>query len=326
MLWRRPQRATDDRPGRLAIKGCDLVNLPHAFRPWLLRSVLGNAFGSAGGRVFVDHQRSLAFAQVVAEPGRDHWFIVRLVAEAGVTDGGRELLDRIAREAGTRGVIRLHTLVTEHPDVLEWWQRAGFTPFRRVILLTTTAEGRHAPPEGTIRVQEAVDAWEVQRLYERLTPRPVQYAEARNRATWQVGRRAGWRVRGFLLSNGQETTAYCRVRSRGKWHLVEVLAPDHAADDAVSLVRYAIGQSARPHDQVLLVLPEEAPCMLAAFERAGFRTQERRVWLARYTVRRIRVGTLASDAASLAALADARRAFYRRERPKVAVVERATSH
>ncbi len=326
MLWRRPHRATDHQPGRPAFNGWDLVNLPPAFRPWLVQSVLGNAFSFAGGRLFLDHQRPLTFAQVVAEPGRDHWFIVRLVTPTGTADGDRAFLDRIAREAGTRGVIRLHTLVTEHPDVLEWWQRAGFTPFRRVVFLTATAEGHHAAPEGIIRVQTAVDAWEVQRLYERLTPRPVQFAEARNRATWQVGRRAGWRVRGFLLSNEGETTAYCRVRSRGTWHLIEVLAADNAADDAVNLVWYALGHSARPHDQVLLLLPEEAPNTREAFERAGFRMQERRVWLARYTVRRLRVGTLAGDAASLAALADARHALYRRERPKVAVVERTTSH
>lgn len=325
MLRRRTaQRRRDEQPGHREGVFRDLVALPPIFRPSLLWSVLGAVLGWTSGRLFLHAQPPRAFAQVVAEPGRDHWLIARLVAAPDGADGGLALLDRIAREAGARGIVRLHTLIPEQADTLEWWQRAGFTPFRRVLLLVTKAGAGRPLPAGTVRVQEAVDAWAVQRLYEQLTPRPVQYAEARTRGTWSVGRRVGWRVRGFLLVDGIDTLAYCRFRSRGRAHVVEVLAGDAAADIAVGLVAYALGRIARPGDEVLLVLPEEAVALRAAFADAGFQVVERRVWLARYTVRRVRHTLATNDAVSLAALVDARRALYRRDRPNVAVIDRAT--
>jgi len=323
MFWRRRSSGTGaNQPGHGRSAGSDLVALPAAFRPPLLRGLVGAAFRSGNERLFILRECPRAFAQVLAEPSREHWFVARLVVPAGDTGAGADLLDAIAREAGARGVLRLHTLIADEPEVLEWWQRSGFTPFRRVLLLAATAPLLPGDAAVAVRMQDAVDSWEVQRLYERSTPRPVQYAEARNRSTWQVGRRAGWRVRGFLLAGEGEPRAYCRVRSRRNRHVIEFLAGEQAVDEAVQLVHAAVARCARPRDEVLVVLPEEGYAALPALEAVGFEPIESRVWVARYTVRRMRAWKTIEEAARLAALADAPRVLYRRDRPKVATMER----
>jgi len=326
VFWWRANNApmiADDSPDQpaAALRG-DLVALPAAFHLSPIRGLLGSAFGAATGR-FVHERGQRAYAQVIAEPGRDHWFIARLVVSRA--EEGQRLLDRLAREAGLRGVIRLHTLIPEHPDLIAWWQRAGFTPFRRIHLLAGQREQLALPSQSlTIRHQQALDAWEVQRLYERVTPRPVQFAEARTRAAWHVGQRAGWRIRGYLLTADGETRAYCRVRSRAGWHIVELVAEDQAASEALAIVGAALACCARPRDQVLLLLPDEAGATRARFEQAGLTLLETRLWVARYTIRRIRAGFPIAEHARLAGLAEAPRVLYHHERPKVAVLERAT--
>ncbi|MCX7623863.1 MAG: hypothetical protein RMK01_09545 [Thermomicrobium sp.] len=320
MLWRRqPKPPTPCLPSPAEGALGDRVGLPLAFGSPLIRGLVGTVLRSASERVFLLRGQPRAYAHVVAEPGRDHWFLARLVTPADEPDAGVALLEAIAREAGARGVIRLHTLVPDRPEWLEWWQRAGFSPFRRVLLLSAVGDAWNAAADLPVRVQDSVDTWEVQRLYERLTPRPVQYAEARNRATWQTGRRAGWRVRGFLLADESGLAAYCRVRSRRGRHLVELLVDGQAGETAVRFVQAALARCARSGDEALVLLPEEY-ALLPAFERAGFQLLEARVWVARYTVRRMRAWRT-EETARLAALADAPRVLYRRERPKVATAE-----
>ncbi len=299
----------------------DLVALPEILRPSLVRGLIGAAFRSSSERVFVLRGRPGAFAHVLAEPGQDHWLVARLVAPVADLQRGVDLVEAMAREAGARGVIRLHTLVPDDPELLEWWQGAGFVPFRRVLLLVGHPPAPEAIDDLPIRVQEAVDSWEVQRLYERVTPRPVQYAEARNRATWHVGRRGGWWIRGFLFDDDTGPRAYYRVRSRARRHVIEFLVSERALAEAGAFVRAVTARCARPGDEVAVIVPEDAGVTLATFEDAGFRPVEPRVWVARYTVRRLRAWKVASEAARVAALAETPRVLYRRERPEVVTVE-----
>lgn len=323
MFWRRNLTTTiSNPPGGSRVLSGDLVGLPAVFQPPLIRGLIGAALRSTSERLFLLRGQPAVFAQVVAEPSHDHWFVARLVVPPEKLERGVDLLEAIAHEAGAHGVIRLHTLVADEPDVLAWWQEAGFTPFRRVVLLAARAPLETGDPESSIRVQDTIDSWEVQRLYERSTPRPVQYAEARNRATWQIGRRAGWRIRGFLFTGEAGLSAYCRVRSRRHRHVIEFLADDQAVEDAVRLVRYAVARCARPHDEILMILPEDESAARPLLEGLGFEPIEARVWVARYTVRRVRAWKTTEEAARLAVLADAPRVLYRRDRPKVAIIER----
>jgi len=324
VFWRRSRSSTTAKSaGRVPLLGSDLVALPAVFRPPLIRGLIGAALRSSSERVFVLRGQPGTYAQVLAEPSRDHWFVARLVAPPEKLQLAADLLEAIAHEAGARGVVRLHTLVADRPDVLAWWQEAGFTPFRRVLLLAATASPESQGPDPAIRVQDAVDSWEIQRLYERSTPRPIQYAEARNRSTWQIGRRAGWRVRGFLFTGERGVSAYCRIRSRQRRHVVEFLSDEAAVGDAVRLLRYAVARCARPGDEVLALLPEDELAALPVFEGVGFVPIETRIWVARYTVRRVRAWKTVEERARLAALADAPRVLYRRDRPEVAIIERA---
>ncbi len=315
-MWRRDNPASTS-------QGFAFAALPKEFLPSLLGGLARTVLRSPSARVFVLRGGTAAFAHVVAEPGRDHWFIARLQAPRDPQAAAR-LLDTVARAAGVHGVVRLHTLVPDDPDELAWWHAAGFVPFRRTLLLAGTVDSEPPSDRYPLRVQGAVDAWAVQRLYERVTPRPIQFAEARSRATWHVGRRAGWQVRGYLLPGDGELRAYCRVRSRRGRHLVEVLAAETASEEIVLLVQTALGHCARPGDRALLLMPEEQQWLVRPLEQAGFALVGSRVWLARYTVRRVRARQPLPETARLGVLAETPRVYCQPDRGRVAVIEQGT--
>lgn len=320
MLWRERKRVATSQQPESGQQVGEFEAFPAAFLPSVVEGLVWTAFRSTGMRLFFERGRSGVFAQVVADPGRDHWLIIRLHLSADWETAAR-LVDRIAAEAGAQGIVRLHTLVPEDPAVLEWWQSAGFHPFRRVLLLSGRVDSQAELPLSVVQEQGSVDAWALQRLYERITPRPVQYAEARTRSSWQVGHRAGWRTRGFLLVIDGEAHAYCRIRTRRGHHVVDVLASLDVNEDAVELTRVALAQTGRVGDHVLILVPEDEAALVTSFERMNFRIVGARLWVARYTVRRIRLPSLAVETARLAVLPEVHQAYYRRDGVKIGVTE-----
>ncbi len=316
--WYRRQQPSPDRPGRESLllrpfalwhapdlrqlaRGQDILGLPFELGPPLQRAALiGLLARRQSSRLFTsrDREAGASLVQVIQEPGPDHWLITRLIV-SGASPGPdpaahcQAILEEVVRVAGSYGIKRVHALLPPSGPVNEVFQRAGFQPFRPLTVMR--AERLHAgtPVDSRVRAQSSHDAWSVMRLYERVTPRPVQYAETRTRASWQPGHRAGWRVRGFLIRDHEQTLAYCQVRSRGSRHVLEVLVDPQVIDLVPGLVASALASSGvREGDEVWALVPDDMAGLRGQLESLEFRAVEARVWAARYTAQRVRARVL----------------------------------
>ncbi len=316
--WYRRQQPSPESPGRgspllrpLALwhapelrqlaEGQDILGLPFELGPSLRHAML---FGFLGrrrwSRLFTsrDREAGVSLVQVVQEPGPDHWLITRLIVPH--TSPGSDpavpcqaILEEVVRVAGSYGIKRVHALLPPSGPVNDVFQRAGFQPFRPLTVMRAERLHTGTPVDGRVRAQSSHDAWSVMRLYERVTPRPVQYAESRTRASWQPGHRAGWQIRGFLIRDHEQTLAYCQVRSCGSRHVLEALVDPQVIDLMPGLVSSALASSGvREGDQVWALVPNDIPGLRGQLESLAFRPVETRVWAARYTAQRVRARVL----------------------------------
>lgn len=188
------------------------------------------------------------------------------------------------RAAGVAGAKRLHAVSPLAGSAFEALRQAGFSVYAYQTSLL--AQGLHPGQTGTVplREQEPSDAWSIHHLYHLATPRPVQYAEAFTSNHWDAGRRAGSRIRGFLVEREHEVAAYCRITSRGHRHVMDVLTlPGEAAilDDLVpaALARVVTGE----RDTVWVSIPDYHSEYVAHLERLGFQPDGRQARMVRYT-------------------------------------------
>jgi hypothetical protein len=275
----------------------DVIALPVELGLPLRHAALAGVFlPRTKGRLLVgrDRELGLVLVQVTGEPDPHHWLLTRLLTTSEM-DGPdvavrwQPILDETIRLAGDCGVTAVQALLPPAGPVADVFQRAGFQPFRLLTVMLGHALSPAGAPDGRVRVQSSLDAWSVMRLYERVTPRPVQYAASRARGAWQPGRREGWRVSGFLLREEEQTLAYCQVRSRRACHLLEVLADPQAVDQVSMLVHSALARSGvRSGDHVWALVPDDTAGLRDQLESLGFQAVEQRVWWVRYTARRAR--------------------------------------
>jgi len=275
----------------------DIVALPVELGLPLQQAVFANILGPrTRSRLLVarDRELGLVLVQVAAEPDPDHWLVTRLLTSTK-TDGPdfvvrwQSILEETIRLAGNCGVASVQALLPPAAPIVEAFERAGFQSFRLLTVMMARMLSPACGGDDRVRPQSSHDAWSVMRLYERVTPRPVQYAAWRGRGSWQPGRREGWRIRGFLLREEDPALAYCQVRSRRACHVLEVLADPQAIDRVSVLVRSALERSrVRSVDRVWALVPEDAVGLRAELESLGFRGVEQRVWWVRYTAQRSR--------------------------------------
>ncbi|MBX6754446.1 MAG: hypothetical protein IRY86_09455 [Thermorudis peleae] len=274
----------------------DLLEVPHGIGNLSLWALtLGSVWPVRRNRLLFRSEHpalGTGWIAVQQDPRPEHWMITQLLQP--YTDDSEAyllLIEEFLRVAGRYGVQRVHTVIPRESPVLSLFEQAGFLPFRRITVFAAQAGALVlAAPSSAVRPQAVHDGWAILRLYERVTPRPVVYAEARTRASWQPGRRAGWHVRGVVLPYEHEVIAYCQVRSRAHVHVVEVLADPSAADTVGDVLSAALrGARPVPTDLVLALVPEDALGLPEAFRRLGFAPVDERVWVARYLTRMARV-------------------------------------
>jgi hypothetical protein len=153
-----------------------------------------------------------------------------------------ELLRHTTIAAGLRGVKRLYAKAKSGTPLLESFLRTGYAAYAT----ETVFVARHPifdGPEAPVRRQDAGDSWAIHQLYNAATPKQVQYAEAFTSDRWDARRtRAGKRVSGWLLEDGNAVVGFIRVASSGRDHRIEVLHhPDHP-EAARSLVGAALAK------------------------------------------------------------------------------------
>lgn len=230
-----------------------------------------------------------AFAEFQPEPWNYRWMVARLGAgspelnEAGWETAWRELLRYAAQVAGAAGIKRLGATAPAEGSAYDALRQVGFTPYAQETLLLAQGLQTTGRDQGFVREQEPSDAWSIHQLYHLATPRAIQYADAFTSNHWDVGRRAGLRVRGFLIERGQEVAAYCQVTSRGHRHVIDVLTQQGESHLLQILVPAALAKAGiTDKDTIWSGVPDYHTDYLDHLEIIGFRPSSRLALMVKY--------------------------------------------
>lgn len=199
------------------------------------------------------------------------------------------LLECAIKEAGAEGARRLFAATTTGSTAYEAFGRAGFSPYAHYYELRGRIVAPEAPPPGNVREQHDSDVWSIHQLYHRLTPQPVQYAEAMTSDEWLVGERpripigARNRPHATVVDTVDGISAYCRVEHTGKRPLVRVLCVPEFVPYLVALVSMTLRGAGLANSEVDLVIPSYAQEYVAPFMDAGMWLERERDALVRHT-------------------------------------------
>lgn len=211
--------------------------------------------------------------------------------DATVLELWAALLDYGIVASGAAGARRLFAAAIEGSVACQSLRAAGFEPYTRQTLLH--ADGiDHVPdqPRG-MRRQEASDVWSIHHLYHHVTPRPVQFAEARTSAAWELPRRSflDWlsperrHVHQMVLETIDGVVAYCRITEQRHRARLDLLIGPSARDVVGAFVAAAVADAGLTGHELEIVIPQYASDLIWPLERIGFCVGDDRVALVRHT-------------------------------------------
>lgn len=265
----------------------------------LIRSSIGSLRplwrGQPRTLVGIDQGKIAAFVQF-QPAGRDRRWIALgagyLSSLYSPGDAVEEVLRYAVQSAGQRGVKRLYARLPEDAELTRIYRRVGFQAYAEETVWVAERLDVEASVDGPpLREQEVTDTWAVHQLYNASAPRDVQYAEAATSHRWELSHpgKRGTVVRGYLLEDGFQLTAYARVLSCGERHHVEVMFGPEASVDRASFVRTVLGRVQRQARlrQVYVAVRSYQQETEAALESLGFRPRIRQRCTIRYTAARV---------------------------------------
>jgi hypothetical protein len=294
----RPVRLRDI-PGLFAVSSILSLNQPEAalasYRPAqaALSSILP---GRHRTRMFVAQadEGILAFAHFVPEPPDQRWQLVALGASTGVYDVTplwEELIERSIVAAGLRGVKRLYARAPSGSPALNAMRANGFQPYANESLFVV--DGMRVPSaEIKLREQEQTDTWAIHQLYNAITPRQVQYAEAYTSHRWDLSARrtapSGVAVSGWLLEEAFQVVAYVRATSFGSSHTLELIVHPDWMSIAGDVIDAAIARIAaqRKIARIYCAIRGYQQELSSALQQRGFRQYGDLTLAVKYTAAR----------------------------------------
>ena len=253
------------RLGRQATKLNAIQALLHPGSPSItaFNSLIPRFSARGSTHVLRQNRNTLAhagFLQAQKRPGRPESDIM-LLAPSLETSWGHpaiweKLLSHYAQEAARLQIARIYADVPDQPLLVNTFSQVGFKPYTRQTIWRLTHINRtlQALPEKrarsvSIRPQHKEDEWNMRRLYERVTPLPVQHSEGVAQSDteqsvkplildwWQSGNHQTY----VLEQNGDiEGCILLGFGARGYWMrmLVDTLNPD--VDAMASLLQYGL--------------------------------------------------------------------------------------
>jgi hypothetical protein len=232
--------------------------------------------------------------ELSADYPNHRWILRRLLTtrrihdrEAGLRSSvWEELVLHAIRAAGAARAKRIHTALPERSQVRSTLISIGFTEYAQdsVLLARSSPQVNHSS-RSIIRRQEPSDAWAVHQLYHSVTPRPVQYAEALTSNYWcrvEPGQSA---ARSFVVEDGLEIIAHCRVLRGGDGPVLHVMVSPDALHLLTPVVSEVVGLSrARRREPVSVLVPDYLQEYIGHLDTIGFEVERRRTRLVKYTV------------------------------------------
>jgi hypothetical protein len=279
----RPVRLRD-LPGLFAVSSILSLNQPEAslaaYHPAqaAMSSILP---GRHRTRMFVAQadEGILAFAHFVPEPPDRRWQLIALGASTGVYDVTplwEELIERSIVAAGLRGVKRLYARAPSGSPALSAMRATGFQSYANEALFLSDSI---RVPEARIklRTQEQTDTWAIHQLYNAVTPRQVQYAEAYTSHRWDLSARRsapnGVATAGWLLEEAFQVVAYVRATSFGASHSLELIVHPDWMSVAGDVIDAAIAKIAaqRKVTRIFFAIRGYQQELTTALQTRGFR-------------------------------------------------------
>ena len=215
----------------------------------------------------------------------DRWYLQYLASQEEVSDGNAvhvALLEHAIGEAGWRGARRLMARSDFESPLTGTLRSVGFSAFAREYVYVLP----HVPT-GTsgkrVRVQEKSDVWSIHQLYLQTTPRDVQSAEALTSHVWDADIE-GRSQRGWLVATDSGASAYVRVRTTRRQHLLDVMfvpeARSHMPDLFHAVFHALRNESPRPVYVLVRSYQQEMDSLL---ESMGFGPESDQLIMVRYT-------------------------------------------
>lgn len=203
------------------------------------------------------------------------------------------LIQRAVMDAGANGVKRVYAVAEDDSIAMEALRENGFESFEQRFILRRTEDW----PETTamlsnVRPQLDSDIWSIHQLYHQVTPRAVQFAEARTSAEWEP-RPTSWfnramsgavRESSLVLDGGDGVLGHCRIISRGDQCLARIiLAPAYASQADAFLLSSITVSGSDPTCRFYVDVPGYLLEYLGVLERCGFEVASERIGLVKHT-------------------------------------------
>lgn len=188
------------------------------------------------------------------------------------------LLEFAISDAGAHGARRLFAAATSDAPGWHALQRAGFEMYGYATQLHGVPDVDRAESPAGFRSQEPSDVWGIQQLYQRATPRVVQFAEALTSRTWEVSRQRAWdrvrgrlpRTRSWVVEQRSEMTVYCRLDVSGRTHVISWIAEPEHRHQVIPAILASLRASGISRRTCLVLVPGFCDELLPEFEACGF--------------------------------------------------------
>jgi hypothetical protein len=246
-LFVRGARVTD-LPGLVRISNVQTLNQPDVMLVGFsrLRSGIRSVAPIARSKPYLFvasvEDRLVGFAEFQPSSPDRRWHAIAIGTATGVFDSGPvedELLRHAITAAGLRGVKRLFARVPSGAELIESFNRVGFSPYATETIFVAE-QPRSLATESNVRRQERTDTWAIHQLHNATVPRQVQYAEAITSHRWDLrGRDELARSRrrlGWLVDDGVALCAYGRVASGDRAHALELIYAPERTDALAGLI------------------------------------------------------------------------------------------
>lgn len=172
----------------------------------------------------IETKQRLGALQCTQQGVDDRWYLQYLASQEEVDDGNTvhiALLEHAIGQAGWRGARRLMARSDTDSPLTGTLRSVGFTAYAREYVYAMTAIPQGIPGK-RVRIQEKSDVWSIHQLYLQTTPRDVQNAEALTSHVWDIDQEGRTR-RGWFVPTDSGASAYVRVRTNRRFHLLDAM-------------------------------------------------------------------------------------------------------
>lgn len=246
------------------------------------RSFVAFVDGSAAGLV-----------DLIADPANHRWVLSRVLTSRNVPSDEREfgrervwqeMMLQAIRSAGLARIKRIHAVLDDEAPIIESLIQTGFSQYAQDTVMTSPMLSSDGPT-GLIRRQDPSDVWAIHQLYHSVTPRPVQYSEALTSNYWSrvvPGQQAS---RGYVVEDGLEVVAHCRVTFGRNGPTMNVMVAPDALELVCPVVQEVAADVGRQNNgRYSVVVPDYLQEYGGQLAILGFEPSRRQTRLVKHTV------------------------------------------